>query len=268
MGRATEALLLHVGAKSKDHCNAHAGSALFRDMRDVRLMKASANTPAHAASQSHHIQPSSSAHAQPAAWHTAAGLSRLPAQANPTGLPRSAAAAHPATATANAPARAARRDFFVRTAETVPARAAFVDMPTGPARQPAKSRRQRLNLSEIWGDAHLDREVQQQAARLRQHTAELDDEWEADVGPHATAASQAARSASLAQASALPRAVTPVTSASATSASDQDASTTTAEFSQPASSGEHVLPPLVRDHTRASSVGVLANPILTRIVCE
>ena len=246
MGRVTEALLLHIGAKSKEHCNAHAGSALFRDMREVRLLKASANTPAQAASQSHHIHPSSSARAHSAAWLAAAGRSRLSAQVNPTGLPRSAAAAHPATATASASARAARRDLFVRTAEAVPALAAFVGMPTGSARQPAKPRRQRLNLSEIWGDAHLDQEVQQQAARLRQHTAELDDEWEADVGPRATAASQATQSASLAQAQALPRAATPVTSASATSASDQDASTTTAESSQPASSSDSVLPPHVR----------------------
>ena len=89
--------------------------------------------------------------------------------------------------------------------------------------------------------------MEQQAARLEQHTAELDDEWEADVGPHTTAASQAARSASLAQEPALPRPIKAAASALAISASDKDASTTTAESSQPAGSADSVLPPQVRN---------------------
>ena len=211
--------------------------------------------PAQPASRSHHIRPSSSARAQPAArpvmlsgvvTAAAAHLSRSSAQATLTGLPRNAIAARLDTIIANASAaRAATCDPVARTAEAAPARAAFFT-PRKPAKQPARPRRQRLDLSEIWGDAQLDREVQQQAARLRQHTAELDDEWEAHVRPRATAASQAARSASLAQGPALPRLLTTVTSASATSASDQEASTTTAGSLQPADCGDSVLPPHVR----------------------
>ena len=223
-------------------------------------------TPAKAANQSHHIQPSSSARAQPAArpmmpsgigTAAAAHLSRSSAQATLTGLPRNAIAARLDTIIANASAaRGSRCTPLARATEAAPARAAFFT-PSKAAKQPARPRRQRLDLTEIWGDAHLDQAVEQQAARLEQHTAELDDEWEADVGPHTTAASQAARSAPLVQEPALPRPLMAAALASATSASDQDASTATVESSQPAGSDDSVLPPHVRDHLGVANIRIL-----------
>ena len=240
-------------------------------------MKASADTPAQTANQSHHIHPSSSARPQPTARPTmlsdlgraaAAHLFRNSAQADITQLPRSAAAAHPATASATASARAARCTLAAGAAEAAPASAASMSTPTVPARQPGRPCTQRLDLSEIRNDAHSDQDTQQQAARLGQHTAELDDEREADVGPPATAASQAVRSASAAQALALPHPLTPAASASAPSASNQDASTTTAESSQPAGSDDSALPPPVRTIFIVGIVYILINTPVTHILHE
>ena len=123
-------------------------------------MKASSDTPAQPANQGHHIHTFSSVRAQPAARlavltdnssTAAAHLSTTSAQANLTGLPRRAAIAHPATATANASARVARGSLGACTAGPAPASDASLRMPAVPARQPARPPTQRLDLNKIWG---------------------------------------------------------------------------------------------------------------------
>ena len=135
-----QAFLPHTEAKCKDDCNAHAGSARFCAMRDDRLMKASSDMPAHP-NTSYHLHPSSSAYDQPAARLAilteiqntiAAHLSGISAQPTPTGLPEISAATHPATAVANASARAARCNLVAHSAEAAPPYAASLRTPAVP----------------------------------------------------------------------------------------------------------------------------------------